>query len=174
VVDSLGSIPEQRQHSEQTALNAPLFRSLVERLESSGQRWVVLDLGAAQTELITLFGRFRCRLDIADLAEGLDELNGESDPRRLLELAEEVLPGRREGSTDLVLCWDLVNYLRRPALTALMERVRARMRPGSLVHALVVYSAADMPARPCRYVPAEGHRLLSVGATPPPRGSPPT
>ena len=53
------------------ALNAPLFHSLIQRLESGG-RWIVLDLGAARSETIRTFGRFRCRLDICDLADGLE------------------------------------------------------------------------------------------------------
>ena len=50
-------------------LNAPLFRSLVERLQE-GERAVILDLGPAQPATISLFSQFRCRLDIADIAEG--------------------------------------------------------------------------------------------------------
>ena len=49
------------------------------------------------------------------------------------------------------MCWDLLNYLQRPALKALMARVAARSRPGTLVHALIAYSAPRMPARPDRY-----------------------
>ena len=43
----------------------------MQRLESGG-RWVVLDLGSAHSATIRAFGRFRCRLEIVELADGLD------------------------------------------------------------------------------------------------------
>jgi hypothetical protein len=63
-------------------LSAPLFQSLMQRLQSGGL-WIVLDLGAAHSATIRAFGQYRCRLEIVDLAESLDALNGEIDPRRM-------------------------------------------------------------------------------------------
>lgn len=143
------------------ALNAPLFQSLVERLRGAG-RCVVLDLGAARPETIRLMGEFRCRLDIVDLADGLDQLNTEQTPRGLRERAESLLPSRRRESTDVVLCWDMLNYLNRPALSMLMECVAARGRRGTLAHALVVYSARKMPVRPSTFYPADEQHLASL------------
>jgi hypothetical protein len=153
------------------ALNAPLFHSLVDRLADGG-RFVVLDLGAARTETVRLFGQYRCRLDIAELADAVDMLNAEESPRRLRELAEAALPGRRRESTDLILCWDLINYLKRPALTAVMEAIAIRSRPGSLAHALVYYSARRMPQRPSCFVPLDEQRIANVGAVQPERDAP--
>ena len=100
------------------ALNAPLFHSVIERMENVG-RVVVLDLGTARTETIALFGRFRCRLDIADLADGIDAVNAtEPTPKALRDRVEALLPARRREPTDLVLCWDLLNYLNRPGSRA--------------------------------------------------------
>jgi hypothetical protein len=157
------------------ALNAPLFHYVIERMHA-GDRWVVLDLGAARTETIAVLSQFRCRLDIADLADGLEALSAETDPRRLRELVETLLPPKRKEPTDVVFCWDLVNYLTRPALAAVMEGIAARGRPGTLAHCLVVYSAAKMPVRPGIFVPVDEQRLLNVGPAqaerPAPRYSP--
>jgi hypothetical protein len=153
------------------ALNAPLFHSLIERMHDGG-RWVVLDLGPARTETLALLGQFRCRLDIVDLADGVDELNAEPDPRLLRERVEALLPPQRKEPTDLVLCWDLVNYLTRPAFAALMESVATRGRPGTLAHALVFYSAARMPARPGIFVPVDEHRLVNLSVQPEARNAP--
>ncbi len=143
------------------ALNAPLFHSVVDRLEDGG-RWVVLDLGAARTETVALLSRFRCRLEIADLAEGVDSLNAEQTPQQQRSRAEALLPARRREPTDIVFCWDLLNYLNRPALACLMEAIAARSRRGTLVHALVYYSARRMPARPSCFVPLDDQRLMNV------------
>jgi hypothetical protein len=142
-------------------LNAPLFQSLIERLRGAG-RSVVLDLGAARPQTITMLGEFRCLLDIVDLADGLEQLNTEQTPRALRERAESLLPARRREPTDVVLCWDLLNYLNRPALSMMMECIAARGRRGTLAHALVVYSARKMPARPTSYYPVDDQHLVSL------------
>jgi hypothetical protein len=142
------------------AVNAPLFKRLIENL-SPERRSVVLDFGPARAETVALFGQFRSRLDIADLGGGLPGLAGESDPAQLKLLAEELLPRRRPEPTDVVLCWDTLNYLPRPALSALMGCVAARCRPGTWVHLLIVYSGNRMRARPNHYGPQADGRLLT-------------
>lgn len=134
------------------ALKAPLFVSLAEKMLSGG-RWVVLDLGPAQAATIDFLNHFRCRLDIADLPVSIAALNNEEDAERRSRLAETALPKRASESTDIVLCWDLLNYLQRPVLTSLMERIAARSRSGTLVHALIVYSGTRMPEQPGPYYP---------------------
>lgn len=141
------------------SVNAPLFRRLIE-LQSADRRTVILDLGPARMETVALFSQFRCRLEFVDLSDSCDRLNTETDPLLLCELAESLLPRRRQEATDIVLCWDLLNYLQRPALKALMTRVAARSRPATLVHALIAYSAARMPARPDRYAALPDGRLI--------------
>lgn len=164
------------QNATQTAtFNAPLFRTLVEKLQTR-DRWIVLDLGAARAQTIALFGQFSCRLDIADIADGLDALNGLPDPVILADSAEALLPRRRNEPADIVFCWDILNYLERPALQAFMARIAERARPGTLVHALIVYSETHMPARPGNYVPQQDNSLLDISVQrddrPAPRYSP--
>lgn len=139
-------------------LNAPLFHSLMQRMANGG-RWVVLDLGAARSATIRAFGRFRCRLDIVDVAEGLEALNGETDVRRMRQRAEQLLPARRSESTDIVLCWDLINYLNQPALAALMECVALRCKRGALAHGLIYYSTRAMPEKPSTFVPVDDQHI---------------
>jgi hypothetical protein len=152
-------------------LNAPLFHTLMQRLAAGG-RWVVLDLGAAHSATIGSFGRFRCRLDIVDLAASLDALNGDVDMRHIRQRAESVLPPRRSESTDIVLCWDLINYLNQPALAALMECVALRCKRGALAHGLVYYSARDMPERPSTFVPFDDQHIAQHDVAPRERPAP--
>jgi hypothetical protein len=147
-----------------TALNAPLFRTLMERMQGDS-RWVVLDLGPVRPGTVAAFGHFRCRLEIADLADEIDALNAPMEPDQLGELIEQRLPVRRAEATDVVLCWDLLNYLERPVLKALMGQILLRLRPGSMVHALIAYSTPQMSARPERFVPREDHTLLRQPVT---------
>jgi hypothetical protein len=140
-------------------LSAPLFHSLIQRLQSGG-RWVVLDLGAAHSATIRALGKYRCRLEIVDLADWLDSLNGEIDARRIRQRAEALLPPRRGELTDVVLCWDLINYLNQPALNAVMESIALRCKRGALAHGLVYYSAKAMPERPSTFLPVDEQRIV--------------
>lgn len=161
----------QARTSEPEALNAPLFGSLIERLHQ-GDRCVVLDLGAARTETLALFGQFRARMDIADIADGIQRFEEETDPDVLREEAERLLPARGAEAADVVLCWDLLNYLPRPALAAVMAAVADRVRPGALAHALIVYSSKTMSARPGTFVPLDEQRLINVASAQGERNAP--
>jgi hypothetical protein len=141
-------------------LNAPLFHSLMQRLAVGG-RWIVLDLGRARSDTIRTFGQFRCRLDIVALADGVDALNTETEPRALRRHVEELLLLRGREATDIVLCWDLINYLAPPALAALMECIAARCKPGAFAHGLVYYAAQRMPERPGHFVPVDDRHLMN-------------
>jgi len=156
-------------------VNAPLFHSLMQRLATGG-RWIVLDLGRARGDTIRAFGRFRCRLDIVGLAEGVDRLNAETEPRAQRQIAEKLLLPRGSEPVDVVLCWDLLNYLTQPALTAVMESVATRCKPGALAHGLVYYSAQRMPERPGQFVPVDDQHLVNAAVQskerPAPRYSP--
>jgi hypothetical protein len=141
--------------------NAPLFTSLIEGVPED-RRWVVLDLGAVCPQVIALFGGHRCRVDIADLSQGLELLDRDLDRESLRHVAESVLPLRRAEPADLVLCWDLLNYLNRAALKTLMAQIAERARPGTLVHALIHYADAQMPEHPGHYVPQPDGSLINV------------
>jgi len=160
----IGSLARSFSRDEPAApepFNAPLFRSLIERIPED-ERWVVLDLGAVCPGIISLFGGHRCRLDIADVSQGLATLDEPMEPADLRTAAEALLPELHAEAADLVLCWDTVNYLSRDGLTALMARVQDRCRPGTLVHALVRYSHSQMPVEPGHYVPQGDGALMNI------------
>jgi hypothetical protein len=148
------------------ALNAPLFRLLVDQLDTTERR-IILDLGAASTPMLSLLGRSRCRVEIADLASDgwLDRINAEAPADVLATMAESLLPRHEaEDAVDLVFCWDMLNYLKPEGVSALMAAIAARARPGTLAHALIVYSERSMPARPGRFIPSEDARLINRAA----------
>ena len=161
----------ERLQAVPEALNAPLFHSLMQRLEDGG-RWIVLDLGAARANTIQTFGKFRCRLDIVDLAEGLGALRGETDSRVLRQRVEALLLPRDTEGMDVVLCWDLINYLPEPALTAVMESIAVRCKRGALAHGLVYYSMRQMPERPGSFVPLDDQKLANLASPGPERPAP--
>ena len=148
------------------ALHAPLFQDLVTGLDAT-KRHVVLDLGAASTDMLALLGRSRCRVEIADLAHfgGIDNLNSTEPGPALSEMAESLLPNRlSDDAIDLVFCWDLPNYLTLDSLSALMNAIGRRARAGALAHALIFYAERDMNEHPARFIPTAEGELIDHSA----------
>ena len=156
---------ERREGAPAVApLNVPLFRALLQNLDEE-RRWVVLDLGQARRQTVALFDGLRCRLDVVDLADDLADLNREDDEAARRARAQSLVTPRHEEPLDLVLCWDLLNYLERPALKTLMACIAKRTRSGAHVHALMCYSTPKMPAVPSHHIPTHDLSLIVIPAT---------
>jgi predicted TPR repeat methyltransferase len=152
---------------------APLLQGLLERAGEE-RRWTLLDLGPALPGNLTFLGRFRCRLTVADALDELAALGRESDPDPEVLEAElgRLLPDPGARRWDLVLCWDLVNYLSRAVLSGLMSHLAPRLENGALIHAFVESSRPRMPPRPGRYELADGPGLRRFGPLEPSVPSP--
>jgi hypothetical protein len=115
---------------------SPTLKALVSRL-SSETSYHILDLGVASGANVEFFSRFSGRLQIADLPDTLasERLRAmvRSDPaaafRRLLPVTWEKF--------EVVLAWDVVNYLSRDEFRCLAEHVAGLCRPGALMFALI-------------------------------------
>lgn len=148
------------------SFNAPLFHDLVTGLDPD-VRHVALDLGAASTGMLELLGRARCCVEVADVAHfsSFSRLNGDTPEALSAEVAELLLPNRLTSEAiDLAFLWDLPNYLTLEGLSSLMAAIRKRAAPGARAHALIVYSALDMPQHPGRFVPSAGGELVNLSA----------
>lgn len=146
-------------------IRAPLFSTAVAALDDD-RRHVVLDLGRARAGTVALFGRFRCRLDVADLPAHLDDLPNPEDEGGLQALEGwlgRLLPPARGEQVDLVLCWNLLNYLPAAAIEVLAQRLAERASPQARLHALIEYQATRMPARPVSFSPS-GDQILGGDA----------
>ena len=148
------------------AVHAPLFQDLVTGLDDA-RRHVVLDLGAASTAMLTLLSRARCRVEIADFAHfgGIDLLNSAETGESLIAAADSWFAEQpQDDRIDLILCWDLPNYLTLDALSALMNAIGRRAAPGAVAHALIFYADREMPDQPGRFIPTDDCELMDFGA----------
>ena len=175
----MGSATARAHIDKPTAVKAPLFRLLEDQLDAPQRRAVVLDLGAASTPMLAFLGEYRSRVQIADLTDngGLERLNDpEASPAVLAETARSLLPTHDGKAIDIVYCWDTLNYLNTAGISALMEAITERGRPGTLAHALIMYADRMMPAHPAFFVPTPERRLFNknpaTGETNAPRYSP--
>lgn len=142
--------------------SSPLFEALTGTLEES-PRVAVLDLASATGSNIEFFTRFSCALHIADAVDALASLRAETDPEtgrlQTAHLGAEIarhLPEAGGGAFDLILAWDLLNYLEAPVFPAFAARLADLMQRGSRLHAFL-WSQPRMPSAPSRF------RILDAG-----------
>jgi hypothetical protein len=140
--------PEPEPEVHRSLALAALFGSI-----QPEDRLHVLDLGpAVGSNVESLSQRFVCKLQIGDLYRTLtaDQRrfhDPEADPRALID---DALP-RHGEPYDLVLAWDLLNYLTRLQIRALATLLGERCRPGARLFAMVA-TLAEMPAGPLTYL----------------------
>jgi hypothetical protein len=142
----------------QPGLAAPLFAQVIGDLDVE-KRLTVLDLGNVRAGTVALFSEFRCRLDIANLPDALPLPRDLEDPEVRHRALASVFTVHESEALDLILCWNLLNYLERDDISYLISLLAPRFKPSTRVHALMEYASPLMPATPGAWVPDENARL---------------
>jgi hypothetical protein len=124
------------------------------------QRLSVLDLGpAVGSNLEFLSERYRCRLRIADLWSSADRGRRIADPDvDPAALMRDLVPADGEP-LDLILGWDLVNYLTKPQIRALAECLAPACRLGARWFVMAL-AGQRIPREPLTYELREGGDLV--------------
>jgi hypothetical protein len=117
--------------------SSQLLPALLARAEGAG-RLEVLDLGPARPETVAHFSDSPCRLHIADLFAELPLAWEQEAPDYAAELSA-LLPLAPDVRFDVVLFWDLFNYLPVEAIQALQAVLRPHLHPGTRAHAFGVH-----------------------------------
>jgi hypothetical protein len=132
------SPPEgEPQRLEQSSV---ALKTLVGVLARGVSRPNVLDLGEASGANLAFFSRFRARVSIADLHRSL----------RTARLDDALLPSDPPAPFDVVLLWDLLNYLSPEDIGWLARSLGRLTRPGATMLAFLA-SSREIPYRPARY-----------------------
>jgi len=108
----------------------------------------VLDLGAANPANLEFFAERGAQLTIADFHRSLLPLSSNAPSKP--ELFRKLLPYDPATRFDVVLAWDLLNYLGPEEIGYLTDSLSRFFRPGTMIHALVV-SDREMPPAPSLY-----------------------
>jgi hypothetical protein len=114
----------------------------------NGDRLVVLDLGEPHAETVAFFSGFRVRLAIASLLPSLLRLDAEQDEAALRHHMEILLPDSLAGGAQVVMAWDVLNYLQPPVISALMSRLAELLPRGALVHGFIAYGDKPLAETP--------------------------
>lgn len=123
--------------------------------------WSVLDMGRAQPTTLSFFRHYRCRVGVADALEGLAELgrSGTTDPTLIWYELRELVPVDVARPWNLILLWDLLDYLPGPLLEAVTRHLQSGMTSGTRLHGFVATAATPVPAIPPGYEVLTRERL---------------
>ncbi len=125
------------------------LRALLPQSEDATLR--VLDLGTARTANLDFFANYGGQLTVADFYRGLRPLRAASeDDDRKRKAIVELLDYGHEKHFDLVLAWDLLNYLTPQEHQLLMTTLEPFLVPGTAILAFV-WMLKEMPPGPSRY-----------------------
>ena len=115
---------------------------------SSRDQPTLLDLGSVVGDNVNFFGeQLGCKIFVEDLSKDIDRHVREDTVGALPEFLAKRFSQASE-SFDGVLCWDIFDYLERPAVQALAAEVVRLTRPEGLVLAFFNHSEAPPPGPP--------------------------
>ena len=90
---------------------------------------LLLDLGPVVGSNVTFFGeQLGCRLRVEDVAKDIDRHVRENTLEQLPDFFAKRFT-QKAGTVDGILCWDVLDYLDRPAAQALATSLATLLRP---------------------------------------------
>ncbi|MGE3844173.1 MAG: class I SAM-dependent methyltransferase [Vicinamibacterales bacterium] len=104
---------------------------------------VLIDLGAVVGSNVSFLGeRLACKLTVEDVFADVERASRE---QRLPDLSATFSTrlARPDASVDGVLCWDIFDYLQKPAAAALGKELVRLVRPGGALMAFFAATKAD-------------------------------
>lgn len=167
-----GSGPRKEQGRAQVEVEPDVHRSLALAAlceEIRRRKLTVLDLGSAVGSNVEFLSQFGCKLFIEDLYAALSsrtdgDVTGPSFFAELLSVPDDT-------RFDVILAWDLFDYLQRKELAVFAEKLRHYTDRGALLFALISYHKT-IPAQPYRFRIKDEQHLIYERRTGAERPSP--
>lgn len=121
-------------------------------LAAAERKLEVLDLGNMSIKNIEFLSKLGCRVHVESITDTLNDLNATRHRREALvaEIAQHIEKQAARTRFDVILAWDLFNYLEPEAMTMLMQRISKFCRKGTLLFALVRIEET-MPLKPVNF-----------------------
>lgn len=153
---ALSELGARRSEEHQSLALRALLGSLDRRRKCS-----ILDLGPALNRNVEFFSEYRCTLSIADLYRTWRlEQQATLEVRLPFERACQRLLEFDAGSTfDVILAWDLFNYLEKPEIQSLVDTLLPHCQTGTVIFALIA-TRKKLSAQPLSYSILDSQNLL--------------
>ena len=156
---------EQESHY---SLKSPLLFGVLAALDPETHH-EFLDLSPANPDSLDFFSQYRCRLHLPGCREQLLQARHCDEPDSMAQALafEELipLPEKQYVPLDLVLLWDLPNYLDKQTLQELIEYLKPCVAANTVLH-IYIHTRQAMPLSPGEYR-LSGEDLVLVEAPSP-------
>ena len=152
----------EKEHPTDLAFNSPSVGILSQRFSRPG-KCQVLDLGAPASSTVAFFSDSACKFYLEDLyrffiAPWKDREDNDDEDDDVAAAIAAALSYDDAARFDLILGWDLFNYMERGAIELLMARIARSCRSGTLLF-LTVSTGAMISSAPARITMTGGGRL---------------
>jgi len=121
----------------------------------------LLDLGSVVGGNLNFFGeQLGCKITVEDLTKDIDRHVGNDTVGGLPEFLAHRF-SQPDATFDGIICWDVFDYLEKPAVQALATQVARLLKPGGLVLAFFNHTETPKPGQPTytRYVVVDPRTL---------------
>jgi SAM-dependent methyltransferase len=120
----------------------------------------LLDLGPVVGSNVSFFGeQLGCKIRVEDIYAEVDRHAREDKLEALPDFLKRRFP-QPDGSVDGILCWDLIDYLGRPAAHALAEQLDRILRPDGTLLAFFGTTASPQGGRYTKYTVIDDANLM--------------
>jgi len=137
---------ERKFQTEPVVHSSLGLQALCQKLQSVAS-CDILELGPVRGGNIEFWSRFRPSIYVADLRSSLPLPVLSSEASEFIEPEWDRLLGLPENhSYDVILAWDLLNYLDLPAVASLITYLRRFCRPGTVLFSLI-FDQKEMPEK---------------------------
>jgi|GEM_PF-2436148 len=144
-------------------MRSPILSDLLNSL-SSEEYLEVLDIIPANQGVIDAFSGLNCKLHLPGCLAGLSEITTQKyDTPTKLHRAFTRLFGfykRQRASLNVILLWDLPNYLEKPVMSALINYLSEHLHDSARLH-FYIHTKHLIPASPGRYTIEPGGEVFS-------------
>ncbi|WP_226648653.1 hypothetical protein [Microbulbifer variabilis] len=135
--------------------------ALVEEVIQPGAK--VLDLGCLSFGTTQTFLELSCQTFIEDLRSLLLEINALDAQTRASRLSEHLTKKPQRIKIDVVLCWDLFNFMEPELITRLIEEIQPHLKSGTIFHTMLY--TGTMPTAPADFKRLSGFTFNSEHLT---------
>lgn len=125
----------------------------------------VLDLGPSSAPNFNFFTQLSCKIRFENLSEWLMDRQEElADDALLRQELADYLGDFGDNRFDLILTWDIFNYLSLANVEWLISKLKSLCQPGAVIH-MIKYVGQKIPACPQSFRIIDQYKLQTIRAS---------
>ncbi|SMF08032.1 hypothetical protein SAMN02745866_00595 [Alteromonadaceae bacterium Bs31] len=128
---------------------SPGLTTIYNEVKSSRQNRV-LDLGSMVADNFNFLSSLSCKIHFENLDEFIEENGQLSDDNLIFRLEKYLQEQKKTDKFDVILAWDLLNYLPLPVIHKLFTLLNSFCKPNTLLHT-IKYLNGKIPTQPARF-----------------------